>query len=1524
MLRTTLQVVQVVARSRRAAAGRSSASVAALALCGGFAVWAGVVTEARAQFVSAPSALTAAPAVAVPAGAVEELPQLRTRESRSFRMPDGTVKARVYAGSVNFQDASGAWKPIDNALTASGGVLRNRANRYAAELPQTLGASAVKVTEAGQWVQLTARDAAGVVARVSDTEATYAEAWPGAALSYAAVGDALKETIVLQSAAAGRTFHFQLRASSGLSARIGDDGAIELRDADGKRAMTLSAPSMRDASGESAPVATTLERDGDGWDIALSPSRSWLAASERSFPVTIDPSVYPEMDADCLVSNETGLSGTSFCSWDFLEAGYGYADGHDHHALLKFDVQSAIPAGGDVLMANLWLYARDEEGTATKEIFARRMTSAWNSDVTWTTRDGANAWTTPGGDAAAAESSTLVNGALYPRWKFWSITDMVEGWSTGRYDNDGVMLADDGTQSTSGTMIFDSAESTNDRVPYIDVQYEPRTGSKRGWTFEDYRLSDRIDLSVNVASGNALLRQSDLRVPGGTGPDLNLGRSYNSRATNWGAFGQGWTWDLGDDVHLFVDDYQYRLWGPSGTWARFDREDDGSITSPKDFGGKLAANPDGTYTLTDNASQAKWIFDAGGRVTRREDRNGRALTFQWTTSTSYDIATITDAQGRVTTVTHDSDGQITKIVDSAAREYVYTYGFVSGGNKALLSYTDPAGGVTHYDYDGPTGRMKTITTPGGHETRLTYYPAADPREGQVASVTRITDAATGAGPKTQFDYDTDRDGSSSATVSDPNAHQTDFEFGTDGRATKVTDALGRDQKTTYTSSGNVQTYQTPNNTGATPNTSLSYDSDDNQIDSRTMTSASSTADKDMLRTHADYGPTTSGGGPVAGGAYLPKLVQNEQDLASGTAGRGTGIEYDAQGNPTKYLKGTGGSVVLHYVNGSDGKPGQMDYTRDGNANQTDYTYDTHGNLTAIKPPISGSIIKQTTLAYNGASGKDQALSRITTVTDGRQFKATYSYDNLDRITLLTYKNSANVTQATYAYEYDADGNFKKRTDTIGGAAAKVYTWTYDSLNRTTGQTLPGPQSTTYGYDAASNLTSVVDVGGTVTYTYDQINRQKTILEPGAASAITYTYTDTAGQGMTVKTALPNGVSTTQTLDPAARLSSTVSTNSAATVLQSFDYQYQTGSTPNQTAQLSLETDKDGATTAYTYDALDRLLTADHGSGDDYAYSYDLAGNLTRMVQGATTYSQAYNQANQLCWRYTGTSSNACASPPSGATTSTYDDDGEQLTGLPGTATYNAMQQLTGLGTTMFAYAGPGQDQRTQAGSTTIANNLLGVAAYSTSGTPDYFTRDENGALLSQRRPSTTAPNRRTYALTDQLGSTRTLVNETGAVVRRYAYDPYGNDTSPTGSWTTATPFRYAGGEADPTGLYHYGQRYYSPTNGRWTQQDPLNQASDLTQANRYAYVGGNPTNATDPSGLSIWDWALCASSYSACALNSANRTECAKGAGLGAVGTAAVNFGRVRTGSATLTSVAKGRPGIPAIGMGCAGGIIAR
>ncbi len=67
-----------------------------------------------------------------------------------------------------------------------------------------------------------------------------------------------------------------------------------------------------------------------------------------------------------------------------------------------------------------------------------------------------------------------------------------------------------------------------------------------------------------------------------------------------------------------------------------------------------------------------------------------------------------------------------------------------------------------------------------------------------------------------------------------------------------------------------------------------------------------------------------------------------------------------------------------------------------------------------------------------------------------------------------------------------------------------------------------------------------------------------------------------------------------------------------------------------------------------------------------------------------------------------------------------------------------------------------------------------------------------------------------------------------------------------------TWIKYAGGHDIGGGLYHYGARFYQPSSGRWTQQDPLLQPGDLRQSNRYVYyAAGDPVNYNDPSGQII-------------------------------------------------------------------------
>ena len=74
-----------------------------------------------------------------------------------------------------------------------------------------------------------------------------------------------------------------------------------------------------------------------------------------------------------------------------------------------------------------------------------------------------------------------------------------------------------------------------------------------------------------------------------------------------------------------------------------------------------------------------------------------------------------------------------------------------------------------------------------------------------------------------------------------------------------------------------------------------------------------------------------------------------------------------------------------------------------------------------------------------------------------------------------------------------------------------------------------------------------------------------------------------------------------------------------------------------------------------------------------------------------------------------------------------------------------------------------------------------------------------------------------YFTVDQLGSTRELTDEQGAVAEKVEYDSFGNGTS------SLTRYGYTGREYDEqTGLYYYRARWYDPSLGRFISEEFIN------------------------------------------------------------------------------------------------------
>jgi len=239
--------------------------------------------------------------------------------------------------------------------------------------------------------------------------------------------------------------------------------------------------------------------------------------------------------------------------------------------------------------------------------------------------------------------------------------------------------------------------------------------------------------------------------------------------------------------------------------------------------------------------------------------------------------------------------------------------------------------------------------------------------------------------------------------------------------------------------------------------------------------------------------------------------------------------------------------------------------------------------------------------------------------------------------------------------------------------------------------------------------------------------------------------------------------------------------------------------------LDLGTLPTGATG--TYDNNSELTSATlAGTTTNYAYNAD--GQRLTSKQGSTTItSGTWNGAGQLT---------AYTSPAASMTAATYDG-----TGLRASAT-------TGSGSQAFTWNTTGQIPE-------LLMDSANAYIYGTGLAPAEQVNLSTGTI--------------TYPVTDSLGSVRGAVNSAGTLTGTTAYDAWGNPQT-TAGLTSTTPFGYAGGYTDPTGLIYLINRYYDPQTGQFTSVDPaVAQTSEP-----YAYAAGNPVSNTDPLGNWCWTW----------------------------------------------------------------------
>lgn len=437
-------------------------------------------------------------------GEIVEITSLREENVKHFRLADGTYEAVFYTHPVHRKDKTGVWQDIDNNLSLAneGDLQKYRTSDSRVKFAESFKANAELFTlsENGYSISMTlvsnnmssklsstaelqlgteskpiVSNAPTRVAGKSfitiDEAATidnrssivYNNVKANTSLEYILHGNDLKENIIVSAPCESYEYQFQMNLV-GLRAELDNKGNILLYDLqNGLSQYIIPAPYMYDNAGEhSTAVSYELITIKDGaYLLNICADESWVNSTNRTFPVTIDPSIsldrvvwdsytyltYPDenygYDEDLWVSNYR----TSYIYMDIPELPDGATF---NRAYLYVSYYYYISDGG--LLAGAYQVLEDwDEGSITYNNAPAVSSTRLDKDI-----------------LTASESITESS----PGLACFIITDAVRDWYDDSNSNYGIAIKrESSTTYTNASVILKSYEAYDDDYAYISVNY---------------------------------------------------------------------------------------------------------------------------------------------------------------------------------------------------------------------------------------------------------------------------------------------------------------------------------------------------------------------------------------------------------------------------------------------------------------------------------------------------------------------------------------------------------------------------------------------------------------------------------------------------------------------------------------------------------------------------------------------------------------------------------------------------------------------------------------------------------------------------------------------------------------------------------------------------------------------------------------------------------------------------------------------------------------------------------------------
>ncbi len=499
--------------------------------------------------------------------------------------------------------------------------------------------------------------------------------------------------------------------------------------------------------------------------------------------------------------------------------------------------------------------------------------------------------------------------------------------------------------------------------------------------------------------------------------------------------------------------------------------------------------------IYDSRGNVVSITDPAGNISRAsyETTFNRPLTLtnplNRTASFSYDtkgdLIQLKDPRNNVLELSYDAFGHMT----SAKNPLGGTTGVAYDVNGAPVSVTDELGRSTVMQRDA-LSRLTGLTDPRGHKTAFSYDAAGN--------VLQLKNALNGV---TNIAYTPGRDGGRLPTsITDAMGHATTLVYDAHGRVTSVSNALGQTTSVAYNAVGAPISAQTRNGNTV----SIAYD-DLHRVTGLTLPEGGVSLGYNAV---GSLTAASHYNGTALGVTYdsLNRPTQVVQTLPNGFTYT-VGYTYDANGNCTVMTTPQGtfrySYDALDRVTAIINPYGQaVTFTYDAlsrrktmtypNGTVTNYRYDAAGRVTQLahKRAADQTTIASDVYAYD-------ANDNATSITDAEGVH-TYAYDELNRLTSATHPAGTSLPVHNETFTYDAVGNRlsdAQRTD-----------YTYDAANR-----LVSDSSFTYTYDADGNMTSRSELasGTTTTFVYNSSD-QLVRVEASTYTIAAYKY-DMAGK-----------------------------------------------------------------------------------------------------------------------------------------------------------------------------------------------------------------------------------------------------------------------------------------------------------------------------------------------------------------------------------------------------------------------------